>query len=157
MVKITSAASATARGVSPQRIPRSKSHCAFDFVRLYPVTVWPASRSRFVTRPPMAPNPTNPRLAITTSNLAEPDNKKQLAFMIDRSSCVFANLSQVSTHGSTCSFRVATDNAFEDASVMDLPALGTACNSKDLFALFTQQVHNRVYKDQNKCALGSLR
>src|SRR5438552_15878332 len=83
MVKITSAASATARGVSPQRIPASKSHCAFDFVRLYPVTVWPASRSRFVTRPPMAPNPTNPRLAITTSNLAEPDNKKT-ASLYDR-------------------------------------------------------------------------
>src|SRR5437588_11704780 len=83
MVKTTSAVSATARGDSPQRIPWSNSHCAFDFVRLYPVTVWPASRSRFVTRPPMAPNPTNPRLAITTSNWAEPGNKKT-ASLYDR-------------------------------------------------------------------------
>src|SRR6266581_3206535 len=108
MVKITSAASATARGVSPQRIPRSSSHCAFDFV-------------------------------------------------FSRSSHILANLPQVSMHGSTRCFRVAVDNAFKDTLVMDLAALGASLSFKNLFALFTQQINNRVYQDQNKRVLGGLR
>ena len=49
------------------------------------------------------------------------------------------------------------DNAFKDALVMKLPALRATLNFKDLFALFTQQVNNGIYQDQNKCVLGGLR
>src|SRR5712692_2953157 len=155
MVNTTSAVSATAFGDSPQRIPASKSHCAFDFVRLYPVTAWPAARSRFVTRPPMAPNPTNPRLAITTSNQA--DLTKQLTFVIGKTTDIFANLPQVRTHSSASSLRVTPDNAFKNTLVMYLPALGSTLDLKDLFALFAQQVNYGVYEDKNKRVLGCLR
>ena len=64
MTKITSAASATALGESPHFIPRSISHCAFERVRLYPVTVCPLSSSRLAMRLPMAPRPMYPRFAM---------------------------------------------------------------------------------------------
>src|SRR5262245_42661085 len=64
MEKTISVFSATALGVSAHFIPRSSSHCAFVFVRLYPVTECPASRSRFTIRLPMTPKPTKPRFAI---------------------------------------------------------------------------------------------
>ena len=41
--------------------------------------------------------------------------------------------------------------------MMNLPPLWATFNFKDLFALFTQQVDNRVYQDEDKCILGSLR
>src|SRR5262249_23117875 len=58
------AAWATARGESPHRIPLSMSHCALDFVRLWPVTECPCAMSRSAIRPPIAPRPTYPRFAI---------------------------------------------------------------------------------------------
>src|SRR3989442_9252956 len=64
MMKITSAASATARGESLHFIPVSTSHCAFERVRLYPVTRWPLASSLAAIFPPITPRPTYPRLAI---------------------------------------------------------------------------------------------
>src|SRR5688572_32802585 len=67
MLKTTSATSATLRGVSAHFMPLSRSHCALDFVRLVPVTVWPLAIRRSVIRPPMTPRPTYPRFAILRS------------------------------------------------------------------------------------------
>ena len=69
MVKTTSDDSATARGVSPHFRPASSNHCALDFVRLWPVTVWPAFSRRFAIRLPIVPSPTNPRFAISLASL----------------------------------------------------------------------------------------
>src|SRR5467141_2812418 len=62
--KVTSAAAETARGESPHFIPRSTSHCAFERVRLYPVTTCPLSSSLFTIWLPITPSPMNPRFAI---------------------------------------------------------------------------------------------
>src|SRR5581483_2420316 len=64
MESVTSAVSQTARGESPQRMPLSISHCAFERVRLKPVTVCPFSSSRLTMRLPITPNPMYPRFAI---------------------------------------------------------------------------------------------
>src|SRR3990172_6673121 len=63
MLNVTSAARATAAGVSPHCIPASTSHSALALVRLYPTTMCPASSSRLTMRLPMTPRPTNPRWA----------------------------------------------------------------------------------------------
>src|SRR5579875_3192027 len=55
------------RGVGAHSIPASRSQRALDAVRLYPVTRWPASRSRLAIRLPMTPRPTNPTLATAPS------------------------------------------------------------------------------------------
>src|SRR5687768_17061244 len=65
ITKVTSAAFATAPGESAHRRPLSSSHCAFDLVRLWPVTVCPFASSRSAVRPPIAPRPTYPRFAIS--------------------------------------------------------------------------------------------
>src|ERR1700682_287975 len=69
--KVTSAASPTARGFSPHFMPRSTSHCAFERVRLYPVTTCPLSSSRFTIWLPMTPSPMNPKFAIRCCLLIE--------------------------------------------------------------------------------------
>ena len=58
IVNTISLRTATSRGLSPQRIPASRSQLALSFVRFQPVTVWPASSSRFATPPPITPRPT---------------------------------------------------------------------------------------------------
>src|SRR5712671_2594812 len=62
--KVTSAAAETARGESPHFMLRSTSHCAFERVRLYPVTTCPLSSSLFTIWLPIVPSPMNPRFAI---------------------------------------------------------------------------------------------
>src|SRR5438034_10919470 len=69
MLKTNSPACAAARGVSARFMPASTSHCAFDLVRLYPVTACPASSNRFTMRLPMTPRPTKPTFAIKTLQL----------------------------------------------------------------------------------------
>src|SRR5438132_403252 len=80
-----------------------------------------------------------------------------LAFKISKCSHILTHLPQVSTHSCPRCFRIVVDNAFKDALVMKLPALRATLNFKDLFALFTQQVNNGIYQDQNKCVLRCLR
>src|SRR5919204_2961366 len=63
IVKTNWLASATSRGLSPQRPPASISQSAFSRVRFQTVSVWPASSSRFATPPPMTPRPTKPTSA----------------------------------------------------------------------------------------------
>src|SRR5687767_7105733 len=46
------------------RAPLSKSHCAVDVVRLWPMTVWALASRRAAIRPPIAPRPMYPRFAI---------------------------------------------------------------------------------------------
>src|ERR687889_666802 len=65
MLKVTSAASATARGESAQAMPSAMSHSALARVRLWPITVWPAASSRLAIRPPMTPSPTKPISAMS--------------------------------------------------------------------------------------------
>src|SRR5207247_7629228 len=69
MLKTNSPACAAARGVSARFMPASTSLCAFDLVRLYPVTACPASSNRFTMRLPMTPRPTKPTFAIKTLQL----------------------------------------------------------------------------------------
>src|SRR5450755_4622838 len=64
MLKITSAATATSRGVSHHCSPRPISGSAFDLVRSFPYNSCPASSRRPETRLPIAPNPTNPIVLI---------------------------------------------------------------------------------------------
>src|SRR5688572_26605238 len=72
ITKVTSAAFATAPGESAHRRPLSSSHCAFDLVRLWPVTVCPFPSSRSAVRPPIAPRPTYPRFAISVVETRTP-------------------------------------------------------------------------------------
>src|SRR5688500_14938555 len=72
ITKVTSAAFATAPGESAHRRPLSSSHCAFDLVRLWPVTVCPFASSRSAVRPPIAPRPTYPRFAISVVETRTP-------------------------------------------------------------------------------------
>jgi hypothetical protein len=52
--------SATARGVSPNRMPASISACALSRERFQPVTRCPAAIRRGTISVPMAPRPINP-------------------------------------------------------------------------------------------------
>jgi hypothetical protein len=58
IVKTTSLASATARGVSAQRAPAATSGSAFSRVRFQTATPWPASSSRRTIALPITPRPT---------------------------------------------------------------------------------------------------
>src|ERR1700730_9300853 len=83
MAKVTSPAADTALGESAHPMPRSISHCAFDRVRLYPVTVWPLLSSRFTIWLPITPRPTNPRLAMCLQTM-KPASKAQAALRSNR-------------------------------------------------------------------------
>src|SRR5919197_6700611 len=70
MLKTTSLASATSRGLSAQRAPASSSQSALSRVRFQTTTVWPASSNRLATPPPITPNPTKPTSATPRPRLA---------------------------------------------------------------------------------------
>src|SRR6267143_2065538 len=69
--KVTYAAAETEREEYPQLIPRSTSHCAFERLRLYPVTTCPLSSSLFIIWLPITPSPMNPKFAIRRGLLIE--------------------------------------------------------------------------------------
>src|SRR5919197_1132059 len=70
MLKTTSLASATSRGLSAQRAPASSSQSALSRVRFQTTTVWPASSNRLATPPPITPNPTKPTSATPRPRVA---------------------------------------------------------------------------------------
>src|SRR5262245_36211670 len=60
MESTTSEAAATARGVSPQRMPAAIKAAALSLLRFQPVTVCPAACRRGTIPWPITPRPTNP-------------------------------------------------------------------------------------------------
>src|SRR3981189_955492 len=98
ITKVTSAAAPTARGESPHFIPRSTSHCAFERVRLYPVTACPLSSSLFTMLLPITPSPMNPRFAIRPALLFEIGQSNYRLLAARGFERILTHLPQVSPH-----------------------------------------------------------
>src|SRR5574341_125204 len=93
MEKTTSDNCAATQGLSAHFMPALSRGCALARVRLYPVTLCPASSSRLAIRLPMTPNPTKPMFAIgyiRNLNSKSVFRASRLTFRLD----IFAHLFQ---------------------------------------------------------------
>src|SRR5579872_5831903 len=151
MDKVTSAAAETARGVSPHFIPWSTSHCAFERVRLYPVTVWPLSRSLFTICPPITPSPMNPKFAMRS---VLPDRRwvflKRGIWYARRVAGIFAHLPEMSLHRFTRPSCITAFHGSKNSLMVNLPARRTAIDIKSSQALFTQHFDDRIDQGENE-------
>src|SRR5918911_1073952 len=140
IVKTTSAASATSRGLSAHRMPASSSHCAFSSVRFQPVTVWPASSRRFATPPPITPRPTKPSSAI------EPTPGD-----------VRLDAREVRAHLGASARLVAVGDRPANRAVLLDRALGALRDEEDLHERSADHVADRVHAVQDEPVSGRLR
>src|SRR6266700_8267095 len=59
------------------------------------------------------------------------------------------------THSITGSLWIVSDDRLKNAAMMKLTALRASFRRKDQFALFAEQVHNRIEQKKNKCVMCS--